>query len=67
MTLPLDQFAVAFAPGEPPRLLSTDHDPSQLGRWTLRDVSPAGDYAAALAVEGSDWNLWCGICRDCEW
>jgi surfactin synthase thioesterase subunit/phosphopantetheinyl transferase len=62
MTLPLDRFAVTLAPGEPARLVNTDHDAAQLGRWTLRDVSPAGNYAAALAVEGSDWQLWCGIC-----
>jgi medium-chain acyl-[acyl-carrier-protein] hydrolase len=62
LTLPLDQFAVSLGPGEPARLVSTDHDPAQLGRWTLRDVSPGDDYAAALAVEGSGWDLWCGIC-----
>jgi len=64
MTLPLDQFAVTLGPGEPARLIHTDHDPRQLGRWTLRDVSPGGDYAAALAAEGSGWQLWCGICPD---
>jgi len=62
MTLPLDRFAVSFGPGEPARLISTEHDPSQLARWMLRDVSPEGDYAAALAVEGTGWDLWCGIC-----
>jgi 4'-phosphopantetheinyl transferase len=64
MTLPLDRFAVSLGPGEAARLVNADHDPAQLRRWTLRDVSPAGDYAAALAVEGSDWDLWCGICPD---
>ena len=63
MTLPLDQFAVTLGIGESARLINTDHDPAQLGRWTLRDVSPRGDYVAALAVEGSGWDLWCGICR----
>jgi 4'-phosphopantetheinyl transferase len=62
LTLPLDRFAVTLAPDEPARLVSTDHDPAQLGRWTLRDVSPRSDYVAALAVEGSGWDLWCGIC-----
>jgi medium-chain acyl-[acyl-carrier-protein] hydrolase len=61
MTLPLDQFAVSLA-GEPARLVSTDHDPAQLSRWTLRDVSPGGDYAAAVVADGSGWDLWCGIC-----
>ncbi|HTK76676.1 MAG TPA: thioesterase domain-containing protein [Gemmataceae bacterium] len=64
MSLPLDRFAVSLGPGEPARLVNADHDPTQLGRWTLRDVSPGNDYAAALAVEGSGWDLWCGICPD---
>src|SRR4029077_13081267 len=39
MSLPLDQFAVSVAAGEPARLLSTAHDPAQLGRWAMCDVS----------------------------
>jgi 4'-phosphopantetheinyl transferase len=62
LSLPLDQFAVSVAPGEPARLVSSDYDPSQVGRWELRDVSPDEDYAAAVATEGSGWDLWCGIC-----
>src|SRR5262249_20325443 len=33
MTLPLDRFALSLAPGEPARLVSTDHDTAQLSRW----------------------------------
>lgn len=59
LLLPLDQFDVAFRPGEVPRLLATRDDPAEAMRWTLRDLQPGRDYAAALAVEGSGWKLKC--------
>lgn len=55
--LPLDAFDVALAPGEPPALLRTRHDPDDAARWTLRDVPVGDDYGAALAVQGSGWRL----------
>lgn len=57
MQLPLDRFAVTIT-GESVGLLHTAHDPEQLPRWTLRSLSPAAGFAAALAVEGSDWRLF---------
>src|SRR5262245_4061743 len=62
LALPLNGFAVSVAPDRRAGLLAADHDPAQLGRWELRDVSPDTDYAGAVAVEGGGWELWCGFC-----
>jgi 4'-phosphopantetheinyl transferase len=59
LSLPLDRFDVAFTPGEPPRLLTTRHDPAEAQRYTLRALDAGPGYAAALAVEGSSWRLEC--------
>lgn len=59
LSLPLDRFDVAFAPAEPPRLLATRHDPAEASRYTLCALDAGPDYAAALAVEGSNWRLAC--------
>jgi 4'-phosphopantetheinyl transferase len=52
LSLPLDEFDVSLAPGEPAALLGTCWDPHEAGRWSLRALSPGPGYAAALAVEG---------------
>jgi len=59
LSLPLDQFAVSLAPGEPAALLSTQGDPHEAQRWSLLELTPAPGYAAALAVEGHGWCLAC--------
>jgi 4'-phosphopantetheinyl transferase len=59
LSLPLDQFDVAFAPGQEPRLISTRHDPAEAHRWKLMALHAGPGYAAALAVEGGDWKLKC--------
>jgi 4'-phosphopantetheinyl transferase len=59
LSLPLDQFDVSLRPDEEPRLLETRHDPADARRWTLRALDAGRGYAAALAVEGSDWKLKC--------
>jgi 4'-phosphopantetheinyl transferase len=43
----LQKFEVAFEDGETPRILSGAE-----GEWSLRDVSPSPELAAALAYEG---------------
>ncbi|HEX5709696.1 MAG TPA: 4'-phosphopantetheinyl transferase superfamily protein [Pyrinomonadaceae bacterium] len=50
---PLHTFAVSIAEGAPARLLSTDNDPAEAARWTLRELPLEGAYVAALACEGS--------------
>lgn len=50
---PLNTFEVTLAPGQPPALLRTPEGPLETSRWTIIDLAPAPDYAAALVVEGS--------------
>jgi 4'-phosphopantetheinyl transferase len=59
LSLPPNQFEVSVAPGEPAALLSDSGDPWATSRWSLRDLSPAPGYVAALAAEGQEWQLTC--------
>jgi 4'-phosphopantetheinyl transferase len=59
LSLPLDQFDVAFAPGEPAALLATRWAPHEASCWVLRELTPGPGYAAALAVGGHGWRLAC--------
>lgn len=59
LSLPLDQFDVSLAPGEPVALVSTAGDSSEAARWSLQALFPGPGYAAALAVEGHFWQLKC--------
>ncbi len=57
LSLPLDQFDVSLAPGEPAALLGTQRDPSEATRWTLAELASGPGYVAALAAEGHGWRL----------
>jgi len=59
LSLPLDQFDVSLAPGEPVAVLGTQQDPSEASHWSLQELTPAAGYVAALAVEGHGWRLTC--------
>jgi len=59
LSLPLDQFDVSLAPGEPAALLATRSDPREALRWSLQALTPGPGYVAALAVEGQGWQLTC--------
>jgi len=59
LSLPLDQFDVSLAPGEPAAVLGTQPDPSEASRWSLQELAAGPGYEAALAVEGQDWRLSC--------
>lgn len=59
LSLPLDQFDVSLAPGEPTTLLNIRGDPQEALRWSLRELMPGPGHMAALAVEGYDWHLTC--------
>ena len=59
LSLPLDQFDVSLAPGEPAELLRTQRDPSEASRWSIHELTPAPGYVAAVAVEARGWRLSC--------
>ena len=59
LSLPLDQFDVSLAPGEPAALLGTRPDPAEASRWSLQELNPGPGFAAALAVAGPGWRLTC--------
>jgi 4'-phosphopantetheinyl transferase len=51
LSLPLDQFDVSLAPGQPAQLLQTRPEPKETGRWLMRDLDIHPGYSAALVVE----------------
>lgn len=59
LSLPLDRFDVSLAPGEPATLLFVRDGISETQRWGLQELNPAAGYVAAVAVEGSGWQLLC--------
>ncbi|MCS6806443.1 MAG: 4'-phosphopantetheinyl transferase superfamily protein [Acidobacteriota bacterium] len=68
LSMPLDQFDVSLAPGEPARLLAVRSQPSQMQRWSLEALDLGPDFAAAVAVEGHGWQLRCWQWRPhCHW
>jgi 4'-phosphopantetheinyl transferase len=60
LSLPLDQFEVSVAPGEPARLLRTAGDLHEASQWSIRELEPAPGYRAAIAVKtpGCEFKLW---------
>ncbi|HEY0378614.1 MAG TPA: 4'-phosphopantetheinyl transferase superfamily protein [Pyrinomonadaceae bacterium] len=58
LSLPLDQFSVSLAPGEPAALLSCGES-QEPSRWSLRGLEVGPGFVAALAVEGHDYRLKC--------
>lgn len=61
---PLDSFCVAFGADAPAALLWVNGSPREHLRWSLYDLPMAGDYAAALTVEGSQHTL---LRREWDW
>ncbi len=59
MSIALNDFDVAFAPGEPPALLYTSWDTSEASRWSIHALAPDPGHVAALAVEGRRGSLQC--------
>jgi 4'-phosphopantetheinyl transferase len=51
LSIPLKQFDVSLAPGEPAALLHAqeDRDPTQ---WTIHALHPGENYAGAVAIQG---------------
>ena len=59
LAIPLDQFDVSLGRDAPPAIVSTRWDPAEASRWSLRDLHPGPDFAAAVAVEGEGGEIAC--------
>lgn len=59
LSIPLDQFDVAFAPADTPALLRTGWNPHEASLWSMFDLDVDTDYAAALVVEGKPSQVSC--------
>ncbi len=64
LSIPLDQFDVSVAPGQPAALLQTHGDAEGVFRWSLRDLPAGPGYVAAIAAEGHDWHVKCWQWQD---
>ncbi|HKX19635.1 MAG TPA: 4'-phosphopantetheinyl transferase superfamily protein [bacterium] len=60
LSLPLEQFDVAFARGAPVAVIAIHGDTEDAARWSLREIPVEPRYVAAIAAAGNDWDLWCG-------
>ena len=60
ITYGLDQFDVSLSPHVPPQLKRVREDESPERQWTLLDLKPSRDHAAALVVEcpGAKVRTW---------
>ncbi|MEP0869970.1 4'-phosphopantetheinyl transferase superfamily protein [Trichocoleus desertorum AS-A10] len=57
LSIPLDQFDVAFVPSEPATLREVRGTWENAHNWTLQHLTPVPNYVAAIAVAGSGWQL----------
>lgn len=62
LSVPLESFAVAFAPGVPAALLHVKVDPKEVERWSMYNIEVSEGYKAALVVEGKNHRL-----KQMEW
>ncbi len=59
LSLPLDLFDVSLVPGEPAALLQSRESSQEVQRWSMQELHPEPEYAGALMVEGTGWQLHC--------
>lgn len=52
---PLDRFSVSIFPEESNCLLQIDERPAETSHWTILNLETDPEYAAALAVNGHNW------------
>lgn len=55
----LNEFEVSLAPGEQAAVLTTNGDPQEASRWSLRELDPGFDSVAAVALRGHGCELKC--------
>jgi 4'-phosphopantetheinyl transferase len=65
LSVPLDSFAVAFAPGTVAALLHVRVDPAEVERWSMYNIEVGEGYKAALVVEGKNHRLKYMECYKC--
>src|SRR5262249_8176258 len=58
LSYPLDRFRVTLRPGDPARLVSVDGQDASALPWSLHDVAPSEDYAAALTVASPNCQVY---------
>ena len=59
LSIPLNQFDVSLAPGEPAALLKVEENPEEASKWSLIELFPSSDMVAAVAVAGDCCKLHC--------
>ncbi|MBE9094401.1 4'-phosphopantetheinyl transferase superfamily protein [Tychonema sp. LEGE 07203] len=59
LSLPLNEFDVTLAPGEPPALLNVKENPDEASKWSLIELISSSDMVAAVAVAGDCHKLDC--------
>jgi 4'-phosphopantetheinyl transferase len=57
LSIPLDAFDVSVEPEGPARLLGYRVTPPGMSAWSLQTLAPGHGFAAAICVEGRDWQL----------
>ena len=57
LALPLESFDVSLTPEQPAILRATRPDPQESTRWTLLSLDVDPNYAGALAVEGTAFDI----------
>lgn len=59
LSIPLNQFDVSLAPGEPAALLNVEGNSEEASKWSLIELFPCSDMVAAVAVAGDCSKLHC--------
>ena len=67
LSLSLQSFDVTLAPGEPAALLGTRFSEPDAARWSLHELQPGPDFAAAVAVEGCNPQIRCWRWEEQSW
>lgn len=62
LSVPLESFTVAFAPGVPAALLQVRVAPTEVERWSMYNIEVSESYKAALVVEGKNHTV-----KQMEW
>lgn len=57
LSLSPNKFEVAIMPDKQRALLHVPNSQDEMSRWDLRSLNVGSAYAAALAVEGHDWQI----------